>query len=72
MKKVSQILILFLFFLPLLSYAQEPEMADTFRSQGKIYVVIAVMSVILLGLFIYLFIVGKKVSDMEKKLQGKR
>lgn len=55
-------------FLPLFSSAQETEMADTFRSNGKIYVVIAVMAVILTGLFIYLFMVGNKVSRLEKKL----
>jgi CcmD family protein len=55
-------------FLPLFSNGQETEMADTFRSNGKIYVVIAVMAVILIGLFIYLFSIGNKVSRMEKKL----
>ena len=53
---------------PLFSSAQAVEMADTFRSEGKIYVVIAVMSVILIGLFIYLFTIGNKISRLEKKL----
>ena len=63
--------ILFLFFLPLLTFAQETEMADTFRSEGKIYVVIGVMAIILIGLFIYLFFIGNKISDLEKKISSK-
>ena len=59
-------------FLPLFSQAQEPEMADTFRTEGKIYVVIAVMAVILTGLFIYLFSIGNKISRLEKKLGEKK
>ena len=55
-------------FLPLFSSAQEIEMADTFRGNGKIYVVIAVMAAILAGIFIYLFMIGNKVSKLEKKL----
>jgi len=59
-------------FLPLFSRAQETEMADTFRTEGKIYVVIAVMAVILTGLFIYLFSIGNKISRLEKKLGEKK
>jgi hypothetical protein len=63
--------ILFLSFLPILTFAQETEMADTFRSEGKIYVVIGVMSIILIGLFIYLFFIGNKISEIEKKISAK-
>ncbi|HMK02649.1 MAG TPA: hypothetical protein VK489_00575 [Ferruginibacter sp.] len=49
------------------SYAQEKaEMADTMRSNGKIYVVVAVCLTILIGLFIYVFMVDRKVSRLEK------
>jgi len=64
-------LIPFLFisiFSPFLSFAQDIEMADTFRSEGKIYIVIAGMTLILAGLFIYLFSIGNKISRLEKKL----
>jgi divalent metal cation (Fe/Co/Zn/Cd) transporter len=44
------------------------EMADAFRAEGKIYVVIAVILVILLGLFLYLIIIDRKVSRLEKQL----
>ncbi len=47
--------------------ASDIEMADQFRADGKIYVVIAVVSVILIGLFAYLFRLEKKIVDLEKR-----
>ena len=46
--------------------AQPVEMADTMRSNGKIYVVVAVCLTILIGLFIYVFILDRKISRLEK------
>jgi len=52
------------------SFAQEkPDMADVMRSNGKIYVVVAVCLTILIGLFIYVFIVDRKVSRLEKEMK---
>ncbi len=53
------------------SFAQDtkPEMADVMRSNGKIYVVVAVCLTILIGLFIYVFIVDRKVSRLEKDMK---
>ena len=46
---------------------QQPvEMADVMRSNGKIYVVVAVCLTILLGLFIYVFAIDRKISRLEK------
>ena len=51
----------------LCSFAQQKvEMADAMRSNGKIYVVVAVCITILIGLFIYLFFIDKKISRFEK------
>jgi CcmD family protein len=47
------------------------EMADQFRADGKIYVVIAVVLLILVGLFIYLFNLGNKISRLEKEITKK-
>jgi uncharacterized membrane protein len=47
--------------------ASDIEMADQFRADGKIYVVIAVISVVLIGLFAYLFRLESKVSALEKR-----
>lgn len=43
------------------------EMADVMRSNGKIYIVVAVCLTILVGLFIYVWSVDRKVSKMEKE-----
>lgn len=45
------------------------EMADQFRADGKIYVVIAVISIILAGLFVYLFRLDRKVTNLENRLK---
>ena len=49
------------------SVTAEPKMADTFRSEGKIYVVIAVLSIIFVCLIAYLIYIDIKVRKLEKK-----
>lgn len=39
---------------------------DFMRSNGKIYVVVAVVVVIVLGIFIYLLNLDKKITKLEK------
>ena len=46
---------------------QKVDMADTMRSNGKIYVVVAVLVIILLGLFIYLIRLDRKIGKLEKE-----
>lgn len=41
-------------------------MADTMRSNGRIYVVIAVVVTILIGLLLYVFRLDRKISRLEK------
>jgi CcmD family protein len=52
------------------SYAQtaggSDEQHNFMTADGKIYVVMAVVVVILLGLFIYLFNLDKKISKLEQ------
>src|SRR5690606_15299892 len=51
------------------SFAQSStgvEMATGLRSSGKIYVVVAVLAVLFIGLAIYLFTIDKKLSRLEK------
>ena len=45
------------------------EMADQFRADGKIYVVIAVVSIILAGFFVYLFRLDRKITNLENRLK---
>jgi len=56
-----------LLLLHTISFAQDarPEMADLMRSNGKIYVVVAVCLTILIGLFIYVFLLDRKISRLE-------
>jgi uncharacterized membrane protein len=44
-------------------------MADLMRSNGKIYVVVAVVATILIGLIAYMIRVEKKISTLEKDLK---
>ena len=45
---------------------KEVEMADVMRSNGKIYVVVAVCLIILVGLFLYVAGIDRKIRKMEK------
>ena len=66
---LKKIYLVLLTFLPLFAFSQnDVEMADTFRSDGKIYVVIAIIAVIFLVLIFYLVSFDRKVSKIEKKL----
>ena len=47
------------------------EMADDFRGEGKIYVVIAIILVILVGFFFLLFKLDKRSKRLEKELEEK-
>jgi|TARA_B110000438_G_scaffold27292_1_gene26121 hypothetical protein len=47
-------------------FLQNVTMADTFRSEGKIYVVIVVFLLILFSLFYYMFRIDKKIDKIEK------
>lgn len=51
----------------LMAQENKPDMADVMRSNGKIYVVVAVCLTILIGLFIYVFAVDRKLSRLEKE-----
>lgn len=40
---------------------------DVMRSNGKIYVVMAVVATIVTGLFVYVYSIDKKISKLENK-----
>lgn len=46
------------------------EMADVMRSDGKIYVVVGVILIILVGLLLYLFKLDRKITRLEGQIQG--
>lgn len=72
MKTYKYISFLSLWFSTMLSaFAQQDvEMADAFRADGKIYVVVAVLVAILLGLFGYLVVTDRKVSQLENEMKS--
>ena len=48
------------------------EMADQLRAEGKIYVVVTIILIVLAGLIFYLFLLDKKVKKLEKLLSDKK
>lgn len=65
MKSLLGSLFCCIFFINSVS-AQSVEMADVMRSNGKIYVVVAVIAVIFIGLAIYLFRIDQRVKKLEE------
>ncbi len=62
--------ILTLIFLMLITTtlaSAETEMADTMRSNGKIYVVVTVLATIFAGIFAYLVYLDRKITKLEKE-----
>ena len=68
MRKISRLFALLLMLLSstLLHAQGDSNMGDTMRSNGRIYVVITVILVILIGLFLYLIRLDRKMSKLEK------
>ena len=66
MKRIGKLLLTLLLATP--AYSQEVEMADRMRTDGKIYVVVAILLVILIGLIAYLILIDRKATRLEKKL----
>ncbi|MFZ9045525.1 MAG: CcmD family protein [Cyclobacteriaceae bacterium] len=57
-------------FTGLIANAQEIEMADDFRGEGKIYVVVAVVLSLIIGIFVQLMRLENKVKSLEKENEG--
>lgn len=67
MKFISRLFALIILMLPTLLYAQGDEkIGNTMRSNGRIYVVIVVILVILAGLILYLVRLDRKIAKFEK------
>ena len=69
MKKVIKILLGLLLIINQTLFAQDVQMADTMRSEGKIYVVVTIILVIFFGLIAYLVYTDLKISKLEKRLK---
>jgi CcmD family protein len=67
---ISSIFAIFFAFSPLLSIAQSTEkveMATQFYGEGKIYIVIAILTIIFIGIILYLIRLDKKISKLEQE-----
>jgi EamA domain-containing membrane protein RarD len=71
MKKISITLLMLMAALNLFAQNNDVQMADVMRSNGKIYVVVVCVVIILLGLLIYLFAIDKRLKMLEKKSANK-
>jgi CcmD family protein len=45
------------------------EMADTFRKEGKIYTVVAIVGTVMAGIFVYAFFIDRRLTRLEKELE---
>ena len=72
--KISKLFSLMLALSPLTLFAQgsaSVEMADTFRQEGKIYVVVLGLVIILTGVVLFLIRVDRKIFKLEKRIEKK-
>jgi uncharacterized membrane protein YqgA involved in biofilm formation len=63
--------IFFLLLITSLAQAQEVEMADGLRAEGKIYVVVLIILIVLGGLIAYLFLMDRKLNRLQQLLNEK-
>ena len=66
-RKILPLCCLLLISIAGIAQEKEVEMADTMRSNGRIYVVVAVVVTILLGLILYVARLDRKISKLEKE-----
>lgn len=67
MRKIVFTLMMLFTTFNLLAQSNNVEMADAMRSDGKIYIVVAVIVIILIGLLSYLFTLDRRLKMLEKK-----
>jgi hypothetical protein len=65
-RKISLFISFLLMQLCLLAQPNNVQMADTMRSNGKIYVVVAVIVTIFAGILLYLIRLDRKLTKLEK------
>lgn len=71
MKRILFTLLFLMANINLFAQNNDIEMADILRNNGKIYVVVACIAIILAGLLIYLFKLDRRLKLLEKKSGNK-
>ncbi|GJM28067.1 MAG: hypothetical protein DHS20C17_07020 [Cyclobacteriaceae bacterium] len=75
---MKKALIIILLFFSLQGFSQQSyegpentkvEMAESFRSNGKIYVVVAVLTTVLVGMISYVIILDRRISKVERSTE---
>ena len=66
MKKITPVLSLLFLLTPVLAHAENP---DFFRSIGKIYVVVAVVLAVFLGILFFLIYLDRKITKLENQIK---
>ena len=67
MKKTKIYLTFILCFLIQSAVAGQPQSTDFFRSIGKIYVVVAVLVTVFIGIIIFLIYLERRIKKLEKQ-----
>lgn len=69
MKKIllSALMLFLSTFFAFAQPANDVEMADQMRSSGKIYVVIATIVIVFIGLAVYLFSIDQRLKKIERE-----
>ena len=67
MKKLISLITLIVFVVQQTNAQQQIEMADAFRADGKIYVVVGILSLVFTGIVLFLIRLEMKVSKLEKE-----
>lgn len=67
-KLLAVLLLLVVISQNIIAQDKQAEMADILRENGKIYNVVAVILIILIGFLIYLFVTERKLKNLENKL----
>lgn len=66
-KKIFFLMVFLLFSFMGMAQNNNVEMADLMRSNGRIYVVVSVVTTILIGLILYIFRLDRKLTRLEKE-----
>ncbi len=68
-KKITTLLFMCIAFITQAQTTTEPRMADAFRQDGKIYVVITVIAMIFIAIVAFLIYLERKLKKLEDTLK---
>jgi CcmD family protein len=63
----SILFVLLMIFTTLPAIAQEAASEGLFRQSGKMYVVVSILTIIFIGIVVYLISLDRKISRLEKE-----